>query len=75
MAAEFGVMGATRGRMIVCIGDSSDILNIPGVSPPVLGEHAAVALMTGCEALPTMYRIGFEWRQENPSGNPIRLKG
>jgi hypothetical protein len=22
----------------------------------------------------TMYRIGFEWRQENPSGNSIRLR-
>ncbi len=21
-----------------------------------------------------MYRIGFEWRQENPSGNSIRLR-
>jgi hypothetical protein len=40
----------------------------------LLGGRAAVALMTGCEAPPTMYRIGFEWRQENPSGNFIRLR-
>ena len=26
----------------------------------ILGRHAAVALMTGCEALPTMYRIGWK---------------
>ena len=27
----------------------------------LLGGRATVALMTGCEATPTMYRIGFEW--------------
>ena len=26
----------------------------------ILGRRAAVALMTGCEALPTMYRIGWK---------------
>ena len=67
--------GATRCCMIVCIGGKYKTLNILGVSPPItLGERATVAQMTGCEASPTMYRIGFEWRQENPSGNPIRLR-
>ncbi|MBT4088471.1 MAG: hypothetical protein HOE30_08270 [Deltaproteobacteria bacterium] len=44
------------------------------ISTGPLGEHATVAMMTGCEASLTMYRIGFEWRQENLSGNPIRLR-
>jgi hypothetical protein len=30
--------------------------------------------MTGCGASRTMYRIGFEWRQENPSGSFLRLR-
>lgn len=30
--------------------------------------------MQWCEASRTMYRIGFEWRQENPSGSFIRLR-
>ena len=44
------------------------------ISTSLLRERATVALMTGCEASRTMYRIGFEWRQEDPSGNPIRLR-
>ncbi len=40
----------------------------------VLGEHAGYAPCNWCGASPTMYRIGFKWRQENPSGNSIRLR-
>jgi len=62
--------------MIVCIGDSYVNIEYTRCIPTgPLGEHATVALMTGCEASLTMYRIGFEWRQENPSGNLVRYKG
>jgi|GEM_PF-4279887 hypothetical protein len=39
-----------------------------------LRERAAVALMTGCGASRTTYRIGSEWRQEDPSGSSFRLR-
>ena len=40
----------------------------------ILGRRATVALMTGCEALLTMYRIGKKPRGGLPSGNPARLR-
>jgi len=39
----------------------------------ILGWHATVALMTGCEAHLTMYRIGWKSWDGNPSGRPTRL--
>jgi len=33
----------------------------PALGAGTLRRRATVALMTGCEALRTMYRIGFEW--------------
>jgi len=44
--------------------------HIPASTPE---RHAAVALMTGCEALSTMYRIGWISWEWSPSGNPVRL--
>ena len=38
-----------------------------------LRERATVALLTGCGASRTKYRIGSEWRQDDPSGSFIRL--
>ena len=40
----------------------------------ILWRRATVALMTGCEALLTMYRIGKKSRGGLPSGNPARLR-
>ena len=40
----------------------------------ILRRRATVALMTGCEALLTMYRIGKKPRGGFPSGNPARLR-
>ena len=39
------------------MNQTEDTWRIPAST---LGWHAAVALMTGFEAQPTMYRIGFE---------------
>ena len=63
--------GATRGRTVECT--QAVVWEYPVCSYRTLRRRAAVALMTGCEALRTTYRIGFEWRQENPSGSPPRL--
>ena len=41
----------------VSINHTEDTWRIPAST---LGWHAAVALMTGCGAQPTMYRIGSE---------------
>jgi len=43
------------------------------VPASILGRRATVALMTGCEALLTMYRIGRKPWGGLPSGNPTRL--
>lgn len=48
--------------------------NIWCVPTSTLGWHADVALMTGCEAHPTMYRIGLKLRSEYPSGNSAWLR-
>jgi len=41
-----------------------------------LGWHAAVALMTGCGAQPTMYRIGSEIASDwTPPEVPSGIKG
>jgi hypothetical protein len=40
----------------------------------ILGRRATVALMTGCEALLTMYRTGKKPRGGLPSGNSARLR-
>ena len=46
------------------------------VPASTLGWHAAVALMTGCGAQPTMYRIGFETVSDwTPLEIPSSIKG
>jgi len=39
----------------------------------ILGRRATVGLMTGCEALPTMYRNGWKPRGGYPSESSARL--
>jgi len=48
--------GATRGRVIDCQATPREADLTRRFPAGTLGRHAAVALTTGCEALPTMYR-------------------
>jgi hypothetical protein len=61
--ANRGVWGlvTTRSRVFIC--DNSvlrAVLITRHVPAGILRRRAAVALMTGCEALLTMYRIGLK---------------
>ena len=68
-----GVIRDTMSRVYMCLKllHISNTWHVPASS---LRERATVALMTGCEASRTKYRIGSEWRQEDPSGSSIRLR-
>jgi hypothetical protein len=65
-------MSATRCRMVECTQTLT--LSTRHVPAGSLRGRAAHALCGWCEAPRTMYRIGFKWRQENPSENPPSLR-
>ena len=68
-----GVIRDTMSRVYMCLKLQyiSGTWHVPASS---LRERATVALMTGCGASRTKYRIGSEWRQDDPSGSSIRLR-
>ena len=63
----------TKSRVYMCL-KLLHILSTWRILASSLRERATVALMTGCGASRTKYRIGSEWRQEDPSGSFIRLR-
>ena len=72
LAGDLKRYSAIRGRTVRVY--SGNELEYPACSCRSLRRRATVALMTGCEALRTMYRIGFKWQQEDPSENPPPLR-
>ena len=68
-----GVGRDTKSRVYMCL-KLLNILSTWRILASSLRERATVAPMTGCGASRTKYRIGSEWRQEDPSGSFIRLR-